>query len=436
MTINVLEFNELKKFNCCYRANTLAPIQPCISCAVGCFANSIVCRDSSNVCYNNANTCWNNVQTLVANACATYNTYNNPQSLANTYFNYFPLGLKCFYADPFNCSFWNTVPALTTVTGSLNVCDAGSNFSCGVCCAWTVPAGATWIRFQLWGAGASSSGASCCGFSAAGTGAYASVIIPATPGCVYTVCSGCAYNPGTCCFGNPGAGWGDQYGYRGYPSYVTGYGLSNFCAEGGSAAGCDWVKSATCRHQLTDSQYFGDAYSVKGADCVYPGHSYHTNSYGCSTYCSNFFCSYYGCGTYNVNACDQATGSTRPYRSQLSNYYGTTSFSPGYSNPLCPTYDYCVGFVYGMNGSWPSLRIGATYNLPDFICLPPIFGLACGCCIPTPCTIGYCGGATCNESCAGAQAIPSAGGYPAWTCGGTCIFGARGRMGMVTIQWT
>lgn len=96
----------------------------------------------------------------------------------------------------------------------------------GCCCAWTVPAGASYIKFEMWGGGGGGGGSCCCmqGFPG-GNGAYAVKVLSGSqvvPGCVYTICAG-----GSSVQSNT------NNGCMGYDSYVQGYNLSNFCAKGG-----------------------------------------------------------------------------------------------------------------------------------------------------------------------------------------------------------
>ena len=101
---------------------------------------------------------------------------------------------------PWDCQSWASIPTIVALDG-FKVCDAsGSEASnqmrCGATCSWVVPPGVTTARFQAWGAGAGSHNMCCCGGGMwGGSGAYASVIFPVTPGATYTICSGCAY----CC---------------------------------------------------------------------------------------------------------------------------------------------------------------------------------------------------------------------------------------------
>lgn len=135
----------------------------------------------------------------------------------------------------------------------------------GQCCLWTVPSGTTWVKFEMWGGGGGGGGSCCCmqGYGG-GSGAYSYVDLcsSALAGCQYTICAGgttgCAQS-GTGCAGNT--------------SYVTGYGLSNFCATGG-APGCSmcfcgqsYMDNCVCSMPYCCCAYGGDIniHGVKGS---------------------------------------------------------------------------------------------------------------------------------------------------------------------------
>jgi hypothetical protein len=104
----------------------------------------------------------------------------------------------------------------------------------------------------MWGAGAlSQSSVCCCGISIPGSsGAYASVIIPAVPGCVYTLCAGCA----TCCYpdySNPVTTG------SGCSSFVNGYGLNIVCAEGGEVSPYCWIRRKFAVNGVDNSDFTG-----------------------------------------------------------------------------------------------------------------------------------------------------------------------------------
>jgi hypothetical protein len=138
---------------------------------------------------------------------------------------------------------WNCVRTLNPgqgacvfqLTGGTGGCASTGNFGSGNCCLWTVPAGITSIVIELWGGGGGGGSAvacMCCHYGGgAGGGAYSrKTITGLTAGTQYTLCAG-----------GPGAGGGKSgmsgpgccCGAQGSTSYVTGAGLTNFCAGGG-----------------------------------------------------------------------------------------------------------------------------------------------------------------------------------------------------------
>ena len=144
----------------------------------------------------------------------------------------------------------------------------------GHSCAWTVPADTTAIKFEMYGGGASGWGACCCMMVGipGGAGGYVVKHLSEDDGdftagsSVYQICSA-----GTgCCY--PGSSIG-----RGHTSYVTGPGLSNYCALGGHVGQhqCRSFNCYTCCHTC-----FGCA-AVHGGDYGQPGRSswLHSNHY-------------------------------------------------------------------------------------------------------------------------------------------------------------
>lgn len=98
------------------------------------------------------------------------------------------------------------------------------NYANGCMCFWCTPTGTTSITFEIWGGGGGGAGGCCCQQGQpSGSGAYARKTVTGTlGGCCYQMCIG---NPtdcsATCC------------GIIGCNTLITGYGLTNFCAEGG-----------------------------------------------------------------------------------------------------------------------------------------------------------------------------------------------------------
>ena len=303
----------------------------------------------------------------------------------------------CLLREPYHTEYWDRIPGLTGpgVQG-FKVCS--TDFICGFCCQWTVPAGATRARFQIWGAGGGSGSRCCCNCVGAtpfgATGAYASVIIPVTPADTYTLCAGCA----NCCTALSNS----SSRVPGCSSFVVGNGLCNFCAEGGGGRLGEWMSE------------FGSCsicYVSGTANC-------------CGTNILNNGTEVYGCNqTYGII----------PYVASAS-YFGTTTSA---TNP---------SIVYGIRGMWP--KFGITNErlvctaLPYTICNvhPPIYGFE-----KESMCVGITGG-TANygtnapnfgAASLGYLRIPGAGGWwgAATTTVGSCYSSDPGRMGMVCVSF-
>jgi len=104
------------------------------------------------------------------------------------------------------------------------------------CMVWQAPEGTKFIKFEIWGGGGSTGGYKCCSSGiAGGSGAYAYKILCCRE---FGDLSGKKWeinvSPPSC----SNSGWGDgadigNFGWAGCKSFITGYGLCNFCAEGG-----------------------------------------------------------------------------------------------------------------------------------------------------------------------------------------------------------
>jgi len=198
----------------------------------------------------------------------------------------------------------NNLPLLSEPTFCMCVYDTSGNFRCGSSCTWTVPSGVTKIQFQLWGPGASMSGGRCCGGNPYGMyGAYATTIIDAVEGCQYTICGGCSY----CCYAYCTT---QNSGYCSCPSYVTGYGLTNFCAKGAKSGlfqqMCLLHGNSCCRFQAKGNSQSGP--------CICSTGSWYCFDNSCATCgeipiqvdcCINFCGTEYGlCGIHTVSCLD------------------------------------------------------------------------------------------------------------------------------------
>jgi len=271
---------------------------------------------------------------------------------------------------------------LTTGSG-FKVCNTLSQFNCGASCTWTVPAGTTCARFQIWGAGGGSGPGCCCGGSPFGsTGAYATVSMPVVPGCSYTLCSGCAY----CCF--PSTGTCGRL--PGCPSYVTGHGLTNFCADGGQGRIGTMLAMygirCICRiANLNQSSNYGSNLCNRGAD----------------------YCFYSSCATCGKVGCF-IPGAT---------YFGSS---------------HCGAIVKGVRGMWPVVCYDTNHY--GYELAPPVYGHWC-CYHCFSYSSGNCCGCLCSAKC-NCFKFPGMGGWASHVMGGaTGICGDMGRMGMVCVTY-
>ena len=289
-------------------------------------------------------------------------------------------------ASPTLYATWPSIIPTLPSCAACPVCiyDTSGYFRCGGCCLWTVPAGATKVRFELWGAGSGSGAPYCCGNYPWGpTGAYASVITTAVPGCQYTLCAGCAHS---CTLTS-----GTSTDVSGCPSYVTGYGLTNLCAMGGCGELCHMMcfinpGQPYCRYEGPGQQYWGS--------CICSGWS--------SCYSSS-------CGTNGIIPRTFITDRT---------FYGTAT----------------TGTVYGI----PSMTSSDCFDNNNYgsIC-SPIVMLPNGTVSAASCdsyTSGTCCGDRC-QACSGYYLYPGMGGIWTHAMGGSYASGGWGRTGMVKVSW-
>lgn len=118
---------------------------------------------------------------------------------------------------------------------------------CNSCFMWKPPMGTTFIKFEIWGSGGSGAGSCCCGWgNPGGSAAYAYKCI-----CTGNDLGGCTYE--FCVAGGPCV-TPLQSGFKGCKTFVVGYGLNNFCAEGGGGGSwhchCNWVLSCMCEYDV------------------------------------------------------------------------------------------------------------------------------------------------------------------------------------------
>lgn len=130
------------------------------------------------------------------------------------------------------------------------------------CCLWTVPENVSTVTFEIWGGGGAGGAKCCCrceGTSSGAGGGYALKTVATSPGTQYTIC---AAPGGVQLYCAPG---GTSYGCAGGTTYVTGTGLTNFCAVGGTGGCWPGCASSGC-YCFGGTSYGGDV-------CIYGGTS-------------------------------------------------------------------------------------------------------------------------------------------------------------------
>jgi hypothetical protein len=334
---------------------------------------------------------------------------------------------NCLWVQPYCAATWSSIPTLpggTECTAGTNpatsveysgfkVC--ATNFSAGATCTWTVPAGATIARFQLWGAGGRSGSGCCCGGSTWGSnGAYASIIIPVTAGCQYTLTAACGCRTPIL--------WQSVNPTRATATSVTGEGLCNLCAMSGLDAahwcimaydiGATYFFSGCCRWTATDC--------FNGGSCICNGQN---------DFCFTSSCASCGC---IPASCSNTT-----------RFYGCSPLALN-SNPITKMYGTHVAGLPGLNG-------GMCYDtgFNGIATSAPVYGYNKLC---STHTLSFCGsgnntgGLCCNHIGYDYRRYPGAGGTSVHMFGGctaTCdpsgniaqCGGDIGRSGMVCVTY-
>ena len=291
--------------------------------------------------------------------------------------------------EPWTTDNWVYLPLLDqTEVGSNHLCvydSATGDLRCGADCIWTVPAGATKVQFQLWGAGGGTGGGMCCGGSPLGnTGAYATVIIDAVPGDEYVLCAACAF----CCCGY----CTQSINNRSDATRVQGPGVENLCATSGYS-GCI-SRNMSLLHENNCCRY-------RGAEA--------TNDAS--------------------GACICASGSNYCY----DNSCATCSEIPYVVDPEVTFY----GTENGLNGSWPIGCFDTGHS--GYFQGQPVIGIDHTVQPNSDCkytfTSGHCCGRAKGGACTGQRCYPGAGGMYAHTMSGNIGHGDYGRGGMVRVSW-
>lgn len=231
--------------------------------------------------------------------------------------------------------------------------------------SWCVPNGVCDVIFEMWGAGGGGGSSCCCSRGIpAGSGAYAWKRLQ---GSAY---AGCAYQIE---IGESGCGrMGSQCGDPGGATYITGPGLSNFCADGGGA-GCSCCFLCCCTwHAMCSEQcpygccacYFGadgGAYGVPGAAYImcHDNHCYNKQHIpypaglvnGKGGWLTGNQCENSGCGYclshWAMTQLDWGGGFTEH------------NYIPGVGGPSGWT---CGGCCHGQNGTPGMVRISYKYD--------------------------------------------------------------------------
>ncbi len=295
---------------------------------------------------------------------------------------------KAMWLCPGDTTKW-TVWEGTGWTGEVKVCDTSGTYRCDASCTWTVPAGTTSMRVQMWGAGGGANKPPCCcGHTPFGsTGAYSSVIVPVEAGWTYTLCAGCAY----CCYGFTTTGHRRWYGQC---SYIQGCHFCNYCVDGGRGSMGNWMADyghfCTCRI------------------------AYYTGNEG-------------------YEFCNQGTDWCSGGQSLTSEIdYVAGAGIHGTLNDIAePTAE---NVVYGIRGIWPKqCWDGNHYGYEVHAPVPGFLND-----IDTQCCVQYTSGNCCGCQCSAWQTsclrLPGAGGWGSHAMGGgNSLYGDVGKMGMVWI---
>ena len=230
---------------------------------------------------------------------------------------------------------------------------------------WTIPTGATQVLFEIWGGGGGGAVSCCCSHGpSGGAGAYAYKMLKGSE-----VVAGCQYQ---LCIASSTCRTSSKSGRRGCKTYITGEGLTNFCAEGGFGGcnycflqGCTWLTPRRNESQCTAgccAIYFG----ADGGSVGLPG-AYYAVCYG--NRCHNkFFFPYPGglvsskggyvtnrhlCGHCNCHYCEWCHAKTMVGFGQ-GNWCNSVAI-PGFGGVTASTCD--NGPVCGSGGHGGMIRI-------------------------------------------------------------------------------
>ena len=129
-------------------------------------------------------------------------------------------------------------------------------------CRWCVPCGVTKVTFEIWGGGGGGAGACCCMNGIPGTtGAYSrkTLTYPEIEG-------GYCYSM---CVATATSNTNSFRGRRGCTTYITGPGLTNFCAEGGyGGCSCCGIWSTTSNYSQDCITFASAGGDPSAGDCL------------------------------------------------------------------------------------------------------------------------------------------------------------------------
>lgn len=337
----------------------------------------------------------------------------------------------------------------------------GSAYNCCTeCLVWKPPMGTTFVKFEIWGGGGGGAGTCCCMWGVpGGSGAYAYKCI-----CTGEDLGGCVYE---FCLGRHALRSPIIKGYRGFKTFIVGYGLNNFCAEGGGGGSSNCAGAGFCMCDYPTICNYGAGNNCMGCtytqpaehdisgnltfcDCMAPGFSYGTGAINpFDMYDNSRFCGgRQGTGYWDLVGLGNTFGSCGrrvKFNCNLNTCYGAVYYGcrfcapyfgadggsrglPGGIGSPCNqgTDNWCMvlqympypGGLINTRGGWVARRYGGMdYSPSEHIAAAESFGYATG------------------NSSAPCSTIPGIGGETAASTGGTCYNGSGGGSGQVIITY-
>lgn len=285
---------------------------------------------------------------------------------------------------------------------------------------WVVPTGVTSATFHVWGGGGSGAESSQCQAGlGGGSGAYAYKQVDVSAGDTYTLCVSGAErhcctrtfcSDGTTRLTDQGNGFISR-GNRGMTAYVTGTGLTNFCAEGGSPG------AAVCCGMLSSNSIVG-CYPAAANRCCFTVKMENLLGRPVDDSDNDVFAAakYYGAdnGSKGIYACWQS--SCCAFNGTDANRCGDKYFVP-FPGGLA---EYKRGIT-----AKPSIN-GGVISAKSCNIIPQIHGD-----LMKIVNQGHPWG-----GCSNTAMIPGLGGLTSYTCGGTCCCGTVGGPPRISISYS